>query len=168
MNPTDRFGGVVEFENVDHVCMCQYARCAISSLATMVAFSGTSPVLVWPQEPLQSRFRCKRHTKVHHIKDPTLPAFTDSSHHRPLIARRHAHNRLQRRPVVLDELDTDLLLLPQLQVPVNRCSYDKAGPGMSAVALSGLDGARERSLGHGYKVDGISVHERLVVPVLIR
>lgn len=65
---------------------------------------------------------------------------------------------------MLDKLDTLLLLLPQLEMPVHARRDDKVGSDMSSEEFLGA----RHSLGDGDKVDGIPVHETLVVPVRVR
>ena len=65
---------------------------------------------------------------------------------------------------MLDELYACVLLLPQLEVPVNGSRQHEAGPAVSACPSAAQEAI---SLRHSHIVDNVPVHERLIVPVRI-
>jgi hypothetical protein len=69
-----------------------------------------------------------RHTKVHHVKHPPLSILADCGVHHPILTRAHSDNSLERRPIVLDKLDALFLLLPELEVSIDRGCEDEIGP----------------------------------------
>jgi len=90
-------------------------------------------------------------TKVDNVKHSPFSSFTDGREDAPIITSRDANNSLQGRPVVLDEFDTRLLLLPQLQVSIHRGSQQESSPGISRILSRSQTGFVD-SLGHGDEI----------------
>lgn len=68
------------------------------------------------------------HTKVFHVEDLGTAILGNCSKELPVGARRHTSNGLQVGTVVFDELNTDLLLLPQLHMAIDRCGDEEVCP----------------------------------------
>jgi hypothetical protein len=120
-----------------------------------------------PRQPRTKQGEGAR-TKVDDVEDLRGAVTRDAREELAVRTRGDADDGRHVRAVVLHELDARLLLLPQLQVPVDGRRDQEVRPAPPVSHAIARGGGGRCAPGHDAEVERVAVHERLVVPVRAR